>query len=296
MTFVSQRRHVTGEGLRRTEGSPSLRWDNRQGCRESRARMAERTWLKTWAWMPTALPKVALLLCAGMPVGCFSEQRAQPVFIANPDLGSMTIAVAPALNQSGSADFDPSRFADLMASELSYADGISVIPVSRVLAVLAAHEVDHVKSPAHALELLGWLGADAVLVFAVTEYDPYDPPNIGITAQLYGARPGRRGGTMDPIALSRNTTLAASVERGSPRGLLAQTQRVFDASHDSIVDEVRAFARRRDGDASPYGWRKYVVSQQHFIRYCSYATIRTLLDWQDDSTLAEGDLRAARMP
>ena len=94
----------------------------------------------------------------------------------------MTIAVAPALNLSGAADFDPSRFADLMASELSYADGISVIPVSRVLGVLAAQELEKVESQAHAHELVRLLGADAILVFAVTEYDPYDPPSIAISA------------------------------------------------------------------------------------------------------------------
>jgi len=63
-------------------------------------------------------------------VGCRSGSRMEPLSIANPTIGPVTIAVAPALNLSGSADFDPDRFADLMASELSYADGVSVIPVS----------------------------------------------------------------------------------------------------------------------------------------------------------------------
>ena len=45
------------------------------------------------------------------------------VRVENRSLGPMTLAVAPALNVSGSADFDPNRFADAMAVELGYVDG-----------------------------------------------------------------------------------------------------------------------------------------------------------------------------
>jgi hypothetical protein len=190
----------------------------------------------------------------------------------------MAIAVAPGLNLSGSADFDPARFADLMASELSYADGVSVVPVSRVLGVLAAQGHSGVQSPAHALELTGLLGADAILVFAVTEYDPYDPPSIGISAQLYGKRAGPGGRPLDPVALSRQAHPAPGEPPSPPRSILTQTQQVFDASHESVLADIRRFASFRGGDDSAFGWRKYVVSQQHFIRYCCFATIRSLLN------------------
>ena len=113
--------------------------------------------------------------------GCSPPKRVEPALVVKPELGPMTIAVAPALNLSGTTDFDPERFADLMASELSYFEGISVVPVSRVLSVLAAQGAEGVESPTHALELVRLLGADAILVFAVTEYGPYDPPSIGIS-------------------------------------------------------------------------------------------------------------------
>lgn len=234
---------------------------------------------------------VRLLVGATVLVGCRGGNRIDPVFIANPTLGPMMIAVAPALNLSGSAAFDRNRFADLMASELSHADGISVIPVSRVLGVLTAQGHEGVKSPSHALELVGLLGADAILVFAVTEYDPYDPPSIGISAQLYGARPGPSGGALDPVDLSRQASLARSQAPAAPQRLLAQTQRVFDASHGSVVADIQEFARSRGGDESPFGWRKYVVSQQHYIRYCCYATIKTLLNGQREPVLGQTDAK-----
>ena len=228
--------------------------------------------------------------------GCHRGSRIEPVSIANSRLGPMTIAVAPALNLSGSMDFDPDRFADLMASELSYADGIAVIPVSRVLGVLAVQGLDRVESPGHAWELAKLLGADAILVFAVTEYDPYDPPSIGISAQLYGARPRAGSGALDPVALSRQAGLASARQPGRPDRLLAQVHRVFDASHDSVVADVRRFARRRRADESPYGWRQYVVSQRYYIRYCCHAMIRTLLTGENDPVLAENGALKVRMP
>ena len=210
-----------------------------------------------------------LLFGSAMPVGCAGRHEpVEPVIVPNPTLGRMTIAVAPALNLSGSTDFDPHRFADLMAGELSYAEHISVIPVSRVLGLLAGQGMDRVESPAHASEIATRLGADAILVFAVTEYNPYDPPRVGISAQVFAAAP-----TGDQEGLANGV---GSTGTSSPP--LTETQRRFDAALADVADEIRSFARQRSADNSAYGWRKYVVSQQHFIQYCCSSTVRALLN------------------
>ncbi|MBU0719072.1 MAG: hypothetical protein KJ749_12545 [Planctomycetes bacterium] len=241
-------------------------------------------WIRRWAWIPAGVLGVG-----GWLTGCTSERRVGPAMLANERLGPMVIAVAPALNLSGGSDFDPNQFADLMASELNNVEGVGVVPVSRVLSVLAVQGLDAVESPDHALELTRLLGADAILVFAVTEYGPYDPPIIGISAQLYGARPRAGGRTIDPVSLSRKGSLAASGPGTADRRILARTQRVFDASHASVVAEIKAFARQRNADESPYGWRKHVVSQRNYIRFCCHSTIRTLVSGCDDPVLAEAN-------
>ena len=53
---------------------------------------------------------VGPVLGIGLTVGCASEHLVERVRIANETLGPMTVAVAPALNLSGAADFDPTRF------------------------------------------------------------------------------------------------------------------------------------------------------------------------------------------
>jgi len=221
---------------------------------------------------------VGMILLGGLAgSGCGPyARRVEPVVVPNRLTGPITIAVAPALNQSGSVDFDRNRFADLMASELSYAEGVKVVPVNRVLALLGAQELESVESPEHAMELVRLLGVDGLLVFAVTDYDPYEPPILGITCQLYGTRVGATLGGMDPVTLSRQPTDGVSVSPAATPGLLGETQRFFDASHESVIDGIQRFAKKRGANGSPYGWRLYVVSQQHFIRYCCHSAIRSL--------------------
>ncbi len=230
------------------------------------------------------------------PATCRQDRHAEPFRIANLRFWPMTVAVAPAINLSGSTDFDRLRFADLMASELSYAEGISVVPLSRVLGVLSAQGKEAIESPGHAEEVGRLVGADAILVFAVTEYDPYDPPSIGISAQLFEVRTRAGIGSVGahPSAAPGNST-ATSTEGTLPPAL-AQTERVFDASHAAVSNDIQAFARRRGADDSPFGWRKYVVSQQAYIRYCCSATIRALLGGPRVAGFANAGARTVGTP
>jgi hypothetical protein len=185
--------------------------------------------------------------------------------------------VAPALNSSGSSQFDPVVVADLLASELSHVEDVVVVPVSRVLAVLAGQGRRQIESPSHALEVCESLGVEAIIVAAVTEYDPYDPPVVGMAAQIY-ALPGDSGSGLDPVAVSRRASpFAPEGPADSPLRPRAQTQRVFNASHDVVAEAVREYAQDRDADSSPLGWRKYTKSQRLFLRFCCWATVRELM-------------------
>lgn len=213
--------------------------------------------------------------------GCAQQKdaAADPARIANPWLGPTTIAVAPALNFSGTTDFDPDTVADLMASELGHVEGINVIPVSRVLAVMARMGLREVGSPEQAREIRRQTGADAILVFAVTEYDPYNPPIVGLATQLYGEPSRWRGQVnLDPILVSRPARPFAVGSPSDQAGdLIAQAQRVFNAAHDYVGRDVKRFAELRGDDGSAYGWRLYLVSQEHYLRFCCSAIVEELI-------------------
>jgi hypothetical protein len=58
---------------------------------------------------------------------------------------------------------------------------------------------------------------------------------------------------------------------------LAECQRVFNATHKRVQNAVREYADKRSEGESPYGWKKYVASQEWFLRFCCHAVARDLL-------------------
>lgn len=218
---------------------------------------------------------LAWALVLGGLVGCSQSEEG----LSNPGYSQVPlqtmVAVAPALNFSGSPAFDPVKVADLMASELAGIPGVGVIGVSRVLAVMRDQGVEQVQSPNHAIAICERLGADAILVFAVTEYDAYTPV-VGLAAQVYGKRESLDG--FDPVATSRMArpfAVEGSSQSGRP---WAQSQRRFHGEQEETRQAVRGYAKSRQEGGSPFGWRKYVASQEWFLRFCCHMVASDLLN------------------
>jgi hypothetical protein len=171
------------------------------------------------------------------------------------------LVIAPVLNLSGSQDFDALKITDLVASEFQSFPDVAVIPVNLTLAELERRGKTAVESPEDAVDLARVLGADATVVTGVTEYDPYSPPVIGWVMQWY------------PVS-QEGAEQRLSDLHVAPR---YQVQRVFNAADDEVLEQVRAYADAREGHDSPYGWRKYIRSQELYVRFSCSATIRTIL-------------------
>jgi hypothetical protein len=98
-----------------------------------------------------------------------------------------TVAVAPFFNLSAEPSVDGRRFALAYYSELQKTSNYQVIPVGIVEAAIRENDLD-MSSPADAIKLAGILDADAVVVGAVTHYNPYYPPQLGVHVQWYSPR------------------------------------------------------------------------------------------------------------
>jgi hypothetical protein len=187
----------------------------------------------------------------------------------------LVVAVAPVLNLSNSSDWDSLRVTDILASELQTFPGMVVIPVNRALAALRLMGKTAVETQQDALDLAEELGADATLVAAITEYQPYDPPIVGVVMQWYAHR-SRSGSSegFDPVSASRQASEMVPAGAGElAGGRLVQIQRVFNAADESVLAEIREFAARRSGHESPYAWRVYLKSQELFVRFSFWASI-----------------------
>ncbi len=250
--------------------------------------------------MPTTRPGgrfcswvVILLMTLATGTGCATGERDRG---NAPARARQVVVVAPVLNLSGAGGVDTLKLTDVFVSELlSTWPGISVVPVNVGLAALARRGQAVVADESTALALARELGADATVVLAVTEYDPYSPPVVGMLCQWY-ALPRQRDQLprVNPVAASREAegsepTALASDE--AVAGLRIQVQRVFNAADDAILKEVKEFARGRGGHQSPYGWSRYTKSQELYVRYCCWSLIRSMQRLGEtglsDVTLAE---------
>jgi hypothetical protein len=227
--------------------------------------VSERRWYRWGLWVP--------ILGALLVSGCVQPHAPSSSPSANPRV----IAIAPVLNLSGSRDIDPLKVTDLVASEFLSFRGVTVIPVNLVLAELERQSRHTVQSSEDAIALAQALGADATVVVAITEFDPYTPV-VGMVMQWYAARPERTAARLDPVSASREAQApAAGLSAPDPTAPRWQVQRVLNGTDERVCHEIKDYADQHEGQKSPYGWRKYLRSQELYVRFSSWAMIRTML-------------------
>lgn len=151
--------------------------------------------MKAGPWLISAL----LLACGG----CSTVV----VQVTNPVPGLTTVAVAPFFNLSAEPSVDGRRFALSYYSELQKSPGFQVVPVGVVEQAMQENGID-LTGPEDAIRLAQILKVDAIVVGAITEYDPYYPPQLGMQVQWYSPRswqfhPGPSGAACEPAPSKR---------------------------------------------------------------------------------------------
>ncbi len=127
-----------------------------------------------------------VLACTTVLPGCVIVQTG----VTNPIPGMTTVAVAPFVNLSAERVVDGRRFALAYHAELQKIPGYQVIPVGVTEQAMVDLGID-LDGPDDALKLAKALGADAIVIGAVTDYTPYYPPRIGLQVSWYSPEPQR---------------------------------------------------------------------------------------------------------
>lgn len=170
-------------------------------------------------------------------------------------------AVAPAINLSGVKDVDPLLQADLVYGQLQQVEGLTVVPVNRVVEAYAGLRIENVNSAQQAAIVCDLLGCDGLVVPTVTAYDPYDPPKLGASLQLFRKR-ARLG--LPPTTRPSTTTLMQAVA-------------MDDAANGSVLAALNAYAAGRNDPKSPLGPREYLMSMDRYCGFVYNALARELL-------------------
>ena len=128
-----------------------------------------------------SLPMTALG-CAAIP-----EVSHEPRY-HNPFPQLHRIAVLPFFNQSDERHLNQDKVALAYYNELQQVRGFEVMPVGVVKQKLLAHRIDLNRTTDYQA-VARMLDVDAVVVGAVTDYDPYYPPRMTMAVNWYAANP-----------------------------------------------------------------------------------------------------------
>lgn len=139
--------------------------------------------LRTARW----LCLLAVALCSQTGCYLFPSMVHEPVFY-NPYPQLARVAVAPFFNLSTEPAADGRQFALAYFEQLQSVRGFEVVPVGVVEQAMQAHQLS-LASPEDARTLAQILEVDAIVIGAITDYDPYEPPRCGLRVEWYTANP-----------------------------------------------------------------------------------------------------------
>lgn len=210
-----------------------------------------------------------------------------------------TLAIAPTINLSGSRDFDPLVVSDTLYAEAQQVQNLNVLPLNKTLIAMQRLRITAIDDPAAAQRVAQYLGADGLIISAVTAYDPYNPPVVGMRLQMYtppAAIPATAAATAAPeptfhAATNSGTvranpdrpTLVADVAPAAPEPLVlrqpvSQVAAVFNATNQSVLRELETFVRGRTQYDSAMMDRKYLLDSDAYMRFVCNAMMRRLMD------------------
>ena len=223
-----------------------------------------------------------LLLAAGCRLTGF--------YLDNPEnpMGDVRrIAVLP-ISSPGSAD--PMKLGDLLAGELVQFPGVEVVRPGETLAEARKNAL--ALTDERSVRALGRLvGADAVLIAELTEYNPYYPQRVAVAAQLFFMRtpPSDARSAIDLSAAGR----ARPVTRLDRCDLL-QIEKVYDGSQRETRDLAAYYARGHYlGGEAIDGADRVLRLPEFYFRFVSNRLVRDLFaDYQARTAVAKGELKA----
>ncbi len=169
---------------------------------------------------------IAMAVCV-LVSGCnfIPDVRHKPQY-HNPFPQLSTVAILPFRNQSEDPTLSGSRVTLAYYNELQAIPGFEVLPEGVVESQLANFEqqvLQHaIGSPADMQRFAQFLGVDAVLQGAITDYDAYYPPRITLKVNWYAANEG-----FHPIPVGYGLPWGTKGEKKIPEWIRLESERTL---------------------------------------------------------------------
>ncbi|MEX0777242.1 MAG: hypothetical protein WD042_16180 [Phycisphaeraceae bacterium] len=224
--------------------------------------------------------QVMLIVAALLLGGCGLFPRPPADELAGPYPSRHVWAIVPLGNESGTQQADGAVLADHLHRQLENASNLDVLPVNRTIAAMNALQMSRVSDPAQAMHLMRTLGVDGLVVGTVTAYDPYDPPKLGLTLELYV---DQRVDSVDAASIRRLRTSAtdpapAVQTPASRRQPVTVASAVLDAGDPRVRELLEYYASQRGPVLEKDAWRRYRISMDLYSEFAAYVMSRRLLE------------------
>jgi hypothetical protein len=231
---------------------------------------------------------MGMALLALAMTGCGGSTLHEPATLTAPYAQSQVWAVVPFDNQSGVPQVRTDQVADQFAEQIQQIEGLDALPVNRVIAAMRTMDVDAIRTPGEARTLIRLLGVDGLLVGAVTAYDAYPPPKLGLAVQLYRTDAIDDATGLDPHALSRAPTDVGMTTYEASSYPTSSAAGVFDARHHDTRRDLEAYAVGRTDPDNPFGTDIHLARMDLYTQFVSYRLLRDLLD-HDRTRISSAD-------
>lgn len=175
----------------------------------------------------TAILSIALVGCSLVP------SRTEIPTVHNPFPQIHKVAVLPFFNLSAEPTLDGRKVAIAYYNELQEVPGFEVIPVGVAERAMVESRLA-LNRPEDARRLAEMLGADAVVVGAITEYSPYYPPRIGLQVEWYAANPG-----FHPVPPGYGLPWGTDEEKNIPERLILESRLAY--AREQMKTQTPAF-------------------------------------------------------
>lgn len=261
--------------------------------------MTRRTHAKTRLSLPhgrqslrAPLPRILSFVLLAALAACSSSNKPdleaprQILAPYDPMAGEVLWAIAPLRNETGTSLLDPLEVSDEIVAAAEQVQGVRALPLNRSLEAMRALELAQISTPAEARQLAQLMGADAVLTGTITAWDPYDPPEIGLTLALFA-------GPEPSLAFLPQADQIRALEAAPTDQRLYRTSQYqdrpasvasahLDAKNHQVLMDLRSYAQGRHDPESALGWRRYLTSVDFYTEFAAWHVLRQLVDeeWQ----------------
>ncbi len=186
------------------------------------------------------------------------------------------VVVLPLVDRTTETSPDLDLLGGILAGELAKKGGFRVVRPSTVEKSLAPDESPYTDP----IGLAGRLNADAIVAAAVTEYDPYDPPRLGLSIQLLRTQ-ARPLEAVEIDRIVRSATWRRGPVKMSPARAghaVTALERIYDAHERWVREKIRRYTKRNGNTDGPFGGERVTMAvAPRYMRFVSHEIVDELL-------------------